>query len=86
MTADPNFQSSVQLTTPLVNFMFTQDQTSLVEGINIAQLKKDLKSFNRHLSKENTKLMHNQLPPEMKRLVDLAKEWGVSSWLSVLPL
>ena len=30
--------------------------------------------------------VHDQLPPQLKRCVDLAQEKGSSSWLSVLPL
>ena len=30
--------------------------------------------------------MYDHLPPRLKRCVDLAKEKGASSWLSVLPL
>ena len=73
-TADHNFQSSMKLPTLLVNIMFTQDQTSLVDEIIITQLKKDRSSSNHHRSDENAKMIYNQMPPEMRHLVDRAKE------------
>ena len=37
-------------------------------------------------SEDQANVIYSQLTPQLKRCVDLAKERGASSWLSVLPL
>ena len=85
-TSDLNFQASEKLTAPLVAIISSQDQTQGVDDAEISTMKKDLKASNRQRSEEEANIIYNQLMPQMKRQVDLAKERGASSWLSVLPL
>lgn len=48
--------------------------------------RKDIRRSNRQAQEDKAKEATDQLTPKQKRLCDLAKEKGASSWLSVLPL
>ena len=85
-TSDHKFQASVKLTAPLVAIISTQDQTNEIDTTDIINVKKELRASNRQYSEEQAKVIYSQLSPQMNRHVDLAKERGASSWLSVLPL
>ena len=74
------------MTNPLVEIIFSQDKTKdvdLEEGISI---KNGIKKSNRQRIEHLAADVYSKLPPLLKRNVDLAKERGASSWLSVLPL
>ena len=85
-TSDLNFQASEKVTAPLVAIISSQDQTQEVDDAEINTVKKDLRASNHQRSEEEANIIYSQLTPQMKRQVDLAKERGASSWLSVLPL
>ena len=85
-TSDLNFQASEKVTAPLVAIISSQDQTQEVDDAEINTVKKDLRASNRQRSEEEANIIYSQLTPQMKRQIDLAKERGASSWLSVLPL
>ena len=46
----------------------------------------EIRASNRRHREDRANAIYSQLTPEMKRCVDLTKERGSSSWLSVLPL
>ena len=83
---DDNFQASVKLTAPLVAVIATQDQTLEIDPNDIFVAKTEIRASNRQHSEDRANVIYSQLTPEMKRCVDLTKERGSSSWLSVLPL
>ena len=83
---DDNFQASVKLTAPLVAVIATQDQTLEIDPNDIFVAKTEIRASNRQHSEDLANVIYSQLTPEMKRCVDLTKERGSSSWLSVLPL
>ena len=84
--SDDNFQASVKLTAPLVAIIATQDQTLEIDPNDIFVAKTEIRASNRRHSEDRANSIYSQLTPEMKRCVDLTKERGSSSWLSVLPL
>ena len=84
--SDDNFQSSVKLTAPLVAVIATQDQTLEIDPNDIFVANTEIRASNRQHSEDRGNVIYSQLTPEMKRCVDLTKERGSSSWLSLLPL
>ena len=85
-TSDHNFQASEKMTSPLVNIILSQDQNKDVDDSEIDTLKKEIRKGNHQRSVEQANNAYCHLSPQLKRQVDLAKEHGASSWLSVLPL
>ena len=77
-----SFQSSKHITAPLVALIISQDLEKTPDYDTISTIKKG----NRQLQDEKTRTVYDQLTPELKQCVDLSKEKGSSSWLSVLPL
>ena len=82
--SDDNFQASVKLTAPLV--AVTQDQTFEIDPNDIFVAKTEIRASNHRHSEDRANTIYSQLMPEMKRCVDITKERGSSSWVSVLPL
>ena len=76
----------MRLTTPLVAAIATQDQDRTVDILKVIEVKASLRQSNRDYQKLQAESIYNQLSSQLKRCVDLAKERGASSWLSVLPL
>ena len=64
----------------------SQETNQTVDYESTSTIKKNIRRSNRlsHIQQANN--VYDQLSPELKRCVDLAKEKGSSSWLSVLPL
>ena len=85
-TSNLNYQASEKMTMPLVEIILSQDQTKEVDATKIATLKKEVRDSNRQRSEQQANIVYSQLSPHLKRQVDLAKERGASSWLSVLPI
>ena len=85
-TSDYMFQDSVKLTAPLVAIIVTQDQTRDVNPDDIISARKEIRASNHQQSEDPANIIYSQLTPQLKSCVDLAKERGASSWLSVLPL
>ena len=85
-TSSCNFQASEKMTSLLVEIILSQDQTKYVDPTEVISIKKDITNANRQRSEQKAAAIYSQLPPQLKRHVDLAKERGASSWLSVLPL
>ncbi len=82
------FQTSEMVTSPPTEIILSQDQTKDVDPTQIAMApsrKRSGKQTAQEMKKKQT-LSYNELPPQLKHQIDLAKERGSSSWLSVLPL
>ncbi len=84
-TSIHHFQTSEMITSPLTEIILSQDQTKDVDPTQIATLKKEVRKANRSRNEEKADTIYNELPPQLKRQIDLAKERESSSWLSVLP-
>ena len=80
------FQASQRLTAPLVALIVAQESKQIVDPDSISTIKRNIKTSNRLRQIQLARNVHDQLPPQLKRCVDLAQEKGSSSWLSVLPL
>ena len=80
------FEASVKLTSPLVAIIATQDQDKSVDILEVMEIKASIRQTNREHQAQQAVTVYDHLSPQQKRLVDLAKEKGASSWLSVLPL
>ena len=78
------FVASVRLTSPLVAIVATQDQDQSVDILEVMEIKASIRQTNREHQAQQAVTIYDHLFE--KRLVDLAKEKGASSWLSVLPL
>ena len=78
------FQASQCLTAPLVALIVAQEAKQIVDPDSISTIK-NIKTSNRQRQTQLARSVHDQLPPQLKRCVDLAQEKGSSSWLSVLP-
>ena len=57
-----------------------------IEAGKIVSIKQDIRFKNRQEQDKKAKVIHNQLFPQLQRAIDLAKEKGSSSWLTVIPL
>ena len=80
------FHSSERITAPLVALIVSQDATESADPNTTSTLKKEVKKRNHQRQDERARTVYDQLTSELKRCVDLSKEKGSSSWLSVLPL
>ena len=80
------FEASVRLTTPLIAAIATQDQDQLIDTSEVMEIKSSIRKSNRDHQKHLAESVYDCLSPQLKRFVDLAREKGTSSWLSVLPL
>ena len=85
-TSSECFKSSERITAPLVALIVSQSTVDTVDKNITSIIKKEVKKNNRKRQEERASAVYNQLTPELKRCVDLSKEKGSSSWLSVLPL
>ena len=85
-TSDDMFQASVKLTAPLVAIIVTQDQTRDVNPDDILSARKETRASNHQHSEDQANVIYSQLTPQLKRCVELVKERGASSWLSVASL
>ena len=85
-TSQHAFEASVRLTSPLVSAIATQDQNRLVDISEVIETKASIWQSNREYQVQQAETVYGHLSPQLKRCVDLAKEKGTSSWLSVLPL
>ena len=81
-----NFQSSEHITAPLVALITSQDVGESIDPVTTSTIKKEIKKRNHQRQDEQAHIVYDQLAPDLKRCVDLSKEKGSSSWLSVLPL
>ena len=80
------FQSSQRITASLVALIICQDENETVDCNNVRTVKSEINRENLQRQDEHAEMTYNQLTPEMKRCVELSREKGSSSWLSVLPL
>ena len=80
------FQASQKLTTPLVKAITAQDPNGEVNVFEVMAIKGSIRSSNREQKKQQANDTANVLSHKLKRCVDLAREKGASSWLSVLPI
>ena len=80
------FESSVQLTTPLVTKIIEQNHSGTVDIFQVIKIKSIIHQNNRSRQSQHADSIKHLLSPQLQRQVDLAKEKGASSWLSVLPL
>ena len=80
------FESSTRLTAPLVAKILEQDHNGTVDIFRAVELKALIHQDNRSRQSQQAKTIHDRLSPQLRRQVELAREKGASSWLSVLPL
>ena len=80
------FNASLQLTSPLVSTIASQDQNQTVDIGRVMKIKASIRQSNQKYWLQQSRNVYDHLSPQLKRYVDLAKEKGASSWLSVLPL
>ena len=66
--------------------IIVQEVNQTIDPDSISAIKKNIRKSNRQRQVQLAVNVYDQLPPQLKRCVDLAKEKGSSSWLSVLPL
>ena len=79
-TADSELQSSLLITSSLKDHILDQDREY---GYDIVAT---ISRLNRERSVREINDLYSQLPDSLQRAVDLAKEKGASTWLTVLPL
>ena len=84
--SSPSFQASELLTTPLVDLIRSQEINQTVDPETTSGIKKSIRRLNRLRHIQQADNVQNHLTLGLKRSVELAKEKGASSWLSVLPL
>ena len=83
----PNtFSASERLTAPLAALIVAQDPEQRTDIHMTQNIKKNIRKENRQKQEEAAREVYEQLSPQMQRSVDLSKEKGSSSWLTVLPL
>ena len=84
---DRELQSSLLVTSSLKDHILNQDREY---GHNIItdqlQKKATINRLNRGRSVREADDLYSQLPDSLQRAVNLAKEKGASTWLTVLPL
>ncbi len=74
------------MTSPLIEIILSQDQTKVVDAAQIATQERSQESKPLEKWTKSRHYLTINLPPQLKRQIDLAKECGSSSWLSVLYL
>ena len=85
--ADSDFQSSVLVTSSLKDLILSQDRVYSHETIaEQMQCKATISKLNREKSTSEATDLYNHLSASLQRAVDLAREKGASTWLTVLPL
>jgi len=85
--AQEEYRNSRSATGPLVRAISEQKRGRMHEHLaEAANIRNDLKVQKRKHQKERADIMRDQASNNMKLAVDLAKEKGASSWLSVLPI
>ena len=80
------FNSSKQLTSPLVALIISQEDKLPSAVATLSETRKSIHSENRKLQNANADCIYDKLSAKQQRLVDLSREKGASSWLSVFPL
>ena len=80
------FNSSKQLTSPLVALIISQEDKLPSVGATLSETKKPIHSENRKLQNALADCIYDSLSAKQQQQVDLSREKGASSWLSVLPL
>ena len=85
--ADRELQSSQLVTAPLKDQILDQCREYGYDIISI-QLKNKaiISKQNKEKSKEEAHQLHQQLPTSLQKSMELAKEKGASTWLTVLPI
>ena len=78
------FLASQRLTAPLAALIITQETNQAVDSSLTQRLKSTIRSENRQRHDQLALNIYDQLIPQQKRCVDLAKARGSSSWLFVL--
>ena len=74
-------------TAPLVQAASRQERAQMHEcSAEATTIRNDLKAQKRKCLKEKAEAVRNKASDNMKLAMDLAKEKGASSWLSVLPI
>ena len=86
-TADKEFTSSLQVTSPICQNILLQCN-SYTEDMIKSQLnaKASIRSKNKFLYSASAKSISSKLPEPLKKAVTLAQEQGASTWLTALPL
>ena len=74
------------MTKALVELIQSQETNQTVNPESTSSIKKSIRRLNRLRHIQQADSAQNHLTPELKRYVELAKEKGASSWLSVSPL
>ena len=85
-TAHSCFCDSEQLTAPLLALIVAQRATQTIDRDHIHQLKQSIRKHNHEHQTMVADTLQSDLFSSLKRCVDLAKESGSSSWLTVLPI
>ena len=84
---DRELQSSLLITSPLMDHILKQDKEYGSDIIaDQLQNKSIISKRNKDRSIEEADILYSHLPDQLQRAVDLAKEKGASTWLTVLPL
>ncbi len=86
-TADQEFTASVEVTTQLTGLLLNQDQN--VSSINkemVKTIKENVTLKRNQYQSEEHKDIVSKLPENQARYLQSAREKGVSSWLSALPI
>ena len=78
------FEASVKLTSPFVAAIATQDLYQSVDFFQVLDVKTSLRKSNRERQALQAESVYNQLSPQQKRNVDLAKEKGLHGCLFCL--
>ena len=85
--AEREFQSSQLVTRPLKEAILNQEVSYSYEiVVEQSENRKCVSNQNRSRSKEAADTLYQQLPPTLQKAMELAREKGASSWLTVLPL
>ncbi len=79
-------EASVKITSPLVADIIAQDQSKTLDIFKVIETKASVRQSNCSLMAQQAEVAYEHLSPQLKRHIDLAKEKGASSWLSVLPI
>ena len=80
------FCDSEWLAAPLVALIVAQCATQTVDRDHIHQLKQSIRKNNHEHQTMVADTLQSDLSPSLKCCVDLAKESGSSSWLTVYPI
>ena len=84
--SSPSYNGSELITRPLVSLIVSQEANPNMDPGIVEATKKHVRTMNRARHAYQASNVKDQLPNDLKRLVELASEKGATLWLAIFPI